>query len=200
MNGNLRTMADAPRDKRALWRRILDEQEASLAAVSALETLARKPVRIAPGRKRAMRTPAGAKSSSQRQRRPGKPAISRRRANWTTVKGVKIAERPSWYTPAVRRRYRARVKVWLKSNRVCVACAENYLFRPHPEGVAMVIAPARATQCHHKHGRGWRGELLMVESLWLPICDTCQTWIHANIEFARALGLYAPKGQWNKLP
>lgn len=59
----------------------------------------------------------------------------------------------------------------------------------------------RATEVHHKHGRGNQSELLMVEDLWLPVCADCHDWIHRREpEAARRLRLLAPRGQWNKMP
>lgn len=92
---------------------------------------------------------------------------------------------------ADRAAYRKRVKEWLVGKQ-CVGCL-----------LASVAAKndfiiRRATQCHHKHGR--RGALLLYEPLWLPVCGPCHDWIHKNIEAARYLGLYAPAGQWERMP
>ncbi|HEU4345892.1 MAG TPA: hypothetical protein VFU31_30440 [Candidatus Binatia bacterium] len=97
--------------------------------------------------------------------------------------------RVSKATAKAKRAYNARVKVWLRENPRCEACPKINPFPARP-----------ATQCHHKHGRGWRGELLMVESLWIPVCGTCHEWIGGYKEKAIALDLLAPKGQWNELP
>lgn len=86
------------------------------------------------------------------------------------------------------RAYNARVKEWLKEagNTICHAC----IARRKP------IQPA--SQCHHSHGR--LGKLLMFEPYWIPLCDDCHRWIHANPEAARKLSLLAEKGQWNTFP
>lgn len=92
----------------------------------------------------------------------------------------------------LRRAYNARVKVWLaeQGNHLCKCCLARRL--------NFVRA---ATQCHHKFGRGWRGELIMVESLWIPVCSVCHpAWIHGNPNAARALGMLAPAGEWNRRP
>lgn len=95
---------------------------------------------------------------------------------------------------AAKAAYRKRVKDWLVGKQ-CVGCLHAALvFDDDGRRVKM------ATQCHHKHGRGHRGELLLVEELWLPVCAACHTWIHQHIADARALGLYAPVGQWNERP
>lgn len=93
---------------------------------------------------------------------------------------------------ADKRRYRARVKVWLTEagNRECSA---HEMIFPEQE-----IMPA--TQCHHVHGRGWNGELLMVEKMWMPVCADCHSWIHNNVDRARSFGLYAAEGKWNEMP
>lgn len=105
--------------------------------------------------------------------------------------------------------YNRRVKEWLQQpeNRICAACdwwrrnwtiaSGNYSLKDFPPlaGVART-----ATQCHHKHGRGFRGGLLMVEELWIPVCAACHRWIHDNPDAARKLNLLAPVGQWNRRP
>lgn len=98
---------------------------------------------------------------------------------------------------ADKRKYRERVKVWLTepANVVCKAC--------RPIMLAMIMhecGSELATQCHHKHGRGWNGELLLYEPLWIPVCCDCHDWIHRNKTRAREINLLAPKGQWNEKP
>lgn len=67
--------------------------------------------------------------------------------------------------------------------------------------IARNLKAKRSTNVHHKHGRGWRGELQMVEALWIPCCSTCHpAWIDSHREEARAIGMLAPAGQWNKMP
>ena len=87
--------------------------------------------------------------------------------------------------------YNARVKVWLlqPENLFCWCC------------LARQRKAARSTNCHHKHGRGWNGELQLDERLWIPCCSECHpAWIDSHREEARAIGMLAPKGQWNQLP
>lgn len=135
----------------------------------------------------------------------GKPA------NWLSVKGAKPVSvfgklpkfnfdklrvcrpiaRESKEHAKLRREYNAAVKEWLNEpqNKYC--------------RVGMTVPGVdrvRATQCHHKHGRGWRGELTMVESLWIPVSAQGHAWIDANRAEARKLGLLSPEGQWNELP
>lgn len=97
-----------------------------------------------------------------------------------------------------KRRYRARVAVWLTEagNNSCHACPKIQSWWTGKELVQINIA----TQCHHKHGRGWNGELLMYESLWIPVCSGCHNFIHNNPSDARRVGLYAPEGKWNEMP
>ncbi len=94
------------------------------------------------------------------------------------------------------REYNARVKVWLAQpeNQTCK------VFRLVPEFRAKNPNAARACQCHHLHGRGWRRELLMVEALWIPVSAEGHAWIDANRTKSIAYGLLAPKGQYNELP
>lgn len=79
------------------------------------------------------------------------------------------------------RKYRARVEEW-KRGKVCASCG----------GINL--------QCHHKHGRGHRGELLLIEELWIPLCARCHDRVHRNKAEARAKNLFAPLGEWNKMP
>jgi len=55
-----------------------------------------------------------------------------------------------------------------------------------------------ATQVHHMAGR--MGKLLCHSEFWLAVCNRCYRWIHNNPSIARAAGLIAPVGQWNKQP
>ncbi len=65
--------------------------------------------------------------------------------------------------------------VFLIANPICGGC------------VARKINPAPSNQVHHMAGR--EGELLCDESWWLACCADCHTWIHANMNAARELGL-----------
>jgi predicted HNH restriction endonuclease len=108
-----------------------------------------------------------------------------RRALWVAVFGPKPMTRKA----RARDQYNRRVRVWL-SGKKCEACGR----------IAPGVHPRGASQCHHKHGRGWRGELLMVEDLWLPVCAGCHRWIHDHPAQARKLGLLAKAGEWNRRP
>lgn len=67
--------------------------------------------------------------------------------------------------------------------------------------LARKLRAKRSTNVHHKHGRGWRGELQLVEALWIPCCSTCHpAWIDSHRDEARAIGMLAPAGQWNRMP
>lgn len=86
---------------------------------------------------------------------------------------------------AAKRKYRARVKVWLDENPRCFACPQ--------------ISPFNvrfATECHHFRGR--LGSLLMDERYWRPVCHSCHMYIHGFVEHARRLGLICKEGDWNK--
>lgn len=133
-----------------------------------------------------------------RSRKKETPDQKRRRELDAMARGLRRV-RPS--TVAKRKatreqndRYRNRVREWIKGKQ-CVGCLISAV-----HGETDEFPVRRATQCHHKHGRGNRGELLMVERLWTPVCGACHVWIHANVEAARQLGLYAPRGEWNRLP
>lgn len=84
--------------------------------------------------------------------------------------------------------YRKRVKLWLLLPwaKWCVAC--------EPRGLSI----QRATQCHHAFGR--RGNLLLLEKHWMPVCSRCHSWVHNNVQKARELGLLAPLGHFNTQP
>ena len=91
--------------------------------------------------------------------------------------------------------YNARVKAFLArpENSFCWCCAAK---NPYA-----LMNREPSTNVHHKHGRGWRGELLLVEELWVPCCTPCHpAWIDANRDEARRLGLLAPRGQYNRMP
>lgn len=105
----------------------------------------------------------------------------RKKAIWT-----QLVKRKPDAKAARQRAYRKRAVEWIEDHWVCRAWFNG------------VRCDVRATQVHHKHGR--LGALLMDESLWVPVCAKGHDWIHRNIEEARKLGLYAPKGQWNRKP
>lgn len=90
-------------------------------------------------------------------------------------------------TASRKRRYNARVKVWLTQpeNRFC------HVFPNH-----------KATQCHHRRGRMLtkKGDLLFLESEWVPVSAAGHQFIDANRETARILGLLAPAGKFNTWP
>lgn len=69
--------------------------------------------------------------------------------------------------------YSERVKEWKKENPRCRAMVD-----PDCTG--------ETRDCHHMKKRG---DLLMVEKYWLPVCRACHTWIGDNAEEARNRGL-----------
>lgn len=69
--------------------------------------------------------------------------------------------------------YNARVKEWKKENPKCKAMVD-----PDCTG--------KTRDCHHMKKRG---DLLMVEKYWLPVCGYCHDWIGRNSDDARRRGL-----------
>lgn len=69
--------------------------------------------------------------------------------------------------------YSARVKEWKKENPVCQA-------RIFP------VCTRHTEDCHHQKKRG---DLLMIEKYWIPVCRACHQWIGDNAEEARNRGL-----------
>lgn len=132
-----------------------------------------------------------------------KPAL------WLSVNGAKpvsasekqkrVASERMKETARTKRIYNARVKEWLKEKlcRLCFLTTETDAFKTLRE---TNNPPRIAVQCHHKHGRGWRGELTLVEHLWIPVCAECHGWIHRNPKWSIQLGFLAPTGEWNKMP
>ena len=87
--------------------------------------------------------------------------------------------------------YNLRVRVWLREtgNTFCHCCvSRNSVIKPNP-----------SMECHHLYGK--RGDLLLWEDGWLPICKKCHFWVHfQEPEMARNLGMLPPKGCWNRFP
>lgn len=69
--------------------------------------------------------------------------------------------------------YNERVKEWKKENPKCKAMVD-----PDCTG--------KTRDCHHMKKRG---DLLMVEKYWLPVCGYCHDWIGRNSDDARRRGL-----------
>jgi len=69
--------------------------------------------------------------------------------------------------------YNARVKVWKLENPECKA-----MVSPDCTG--------ETRDCHHQKKRG---DLLMVEKYWIPVCGFCHDWIGRNSDEARKRGL-----------
>jgi len=69
--------------------------------------------------------------------------------------------------------YSERVKVWKVENPKCKANIEN-------------LCVGYTQDCHHQKKRG---ELLMVEKYWIPVCRPCHDWIRDNSDEARKRGL-----------
>jgi hypothetical protein len=69
--------------------------------------------------------------------------------------------------------YSARVKEWKKENPNCAAKISS-------------VCTGKTEDCHHQKKRG---DLLMVEKYWIPVCRACHQWIGDNAEEARNRGL-----------
>lgn len=52
------------------------------------------------------------------------------------------------------------------------------------------------SEIHHSRGRG--GILLFDVRYWLPVCNSCHSYLHAYPAEARAKGWLAQPGEWNK--
>lgn len=120
----------------------------------------------------------------------------RPKALWTTLPRARVIVaisrkrriRPATAARAAsQRRYRQRVKDWLRAgtpaHRVCVV------------SLRLQWSPVAATQVHHKYGR--RGRLLNWEPGWLPVSACGHQWITDYPKEAVALGLVGPVGTWN---
>jgi hypothetical protein len=132
------------------------------------------------------RKPSPSSAASRQRNSPRASKTSRRSNSWPKRRSAGRAK--------LDKLYNARVRQWLTEpgNRECrvslLADIEDF----------PVTLPA--TQCHHRNGRGWCGELLMEESLWVPVSAKGHDWIDRNRDEARRLGLLALKGQWNRAP
>lgn len=69
--------------------------------------------------------------------------------------------------------YSERVKVWKVENPICDVQIPG-------------VCTGKTEDCHHSKKRG---DLLMVEKYWIPVCRSCHTWIGDNAEEARQRGL-----------
>ncbi len=100
-------------------------------------------------------------------------------------------------TTARRRQYNARVADWIQE-------VENKWCRVWLAVSALTgrIEYKKATQCHHRRGRKLTrlGDLLMLESEWVPVSASGHDWIDKNRARARELGLLAPKGEYDTWP
>lgn len=75
---------------------------------------------------------------------------------------------------SLEKQYLKQLKVWMKKHPFCKAKLKQ-------------VGCGGATEdCHHSRGRG---EYLLDESTWVPVCRKCHTWIEAHPEEAKALGL-----------
>lgn len=108
---------------------------------------------------------------------------AKRDAEKLAVKLLKQTEKQSQPKPAINKvsvkqkekntEYGIRVKEWKKENPNCKAMCS-----PDCDGITR--------DCHHKKKRG---DLLMVEKYWLPVCGFCHDWIGRNSDEARWMGL-----------
>jgi len=87
---------------------------------------------------------------------------------YQTVQIKKVSTRQQRLNTA----YNVQAKVYKKNNPVCKARVK--------------CIGSQTTDVHHKKGRG---EYLLDESTWLPVCRECHNWINENNKQAMALGL-----------
>ena len=80
------------------------------------------------------------------------------------------------------------------TRRTCSACLKIQ----YPTNVRPMEFLHDATEPHHSRGK--LGKLLCDTRFWIPVCRTAHTWIDANREKARELGLLCKRGDWNKQP
>lgn len=105
--------------------------------------------------------------------------------------------------------YRKARAAYLRDCPYCEVCVEiNNLngkpmesWNPNspPEPLTVWTLPKKehdATDIHHVRGRA--GPLLTDRRFFKSVCREAHNWIHANPSLARALGLLAEPGQWNK--
>ena len=85
-----------------------------------------------------------------------------------------------------KREYFRKRTAFLAVNPYCQAHRKIYPDMPTP----------RAVHVHHKNG--CIGELLLDVSHYLGVCENCHHWIHSYPAKARAMGLLAELGDWNK--
>lgn len=69
--------------------------------------------------------------------------------------------------------YNPRAKEWKKEHPVCKAQIKG-------------VCTHKTNDVHHKDGRGIK---LLDESLWIPVCRSCHSWIDVNTIEARLLDL-----------
>lgn len=80
------------------------------------------------------------------------------------------------------------------TRRTCSACLKIQ----YPANVRPMEFLHDATEPHHSRGK--LGSLLCDTRFWIPVCRAAHTWIDANREKARELGLLCKRGEWNKQP
>lgn len=112
---------------------------------------------------------AGKQMDKEMARRKALIAKQKAQAQEPRQKPKKVSDKQKEKNEA----YNARVKVWKVENPKCKA-----MVSPDCTG--------ETRDCHHMKKRG---ELLMVEKYWLPVCGFCHDWIGQNSEEARNRGL-----------
>lgn len=122
------------------------------------------------------------------------------KAPWCRYKRTKKKERKP--IRKVSKRQAAQLREYLKikegwlgrpENLCCKVCIDLYLAQKLSKD------EIRFTQDVH-HSRGRLNTLLCATEFWIPVCERCHAWIHANIEKARKKGYLCQPGEWNKQP
>lgn len=114
---------------------------------------------------------AKAEKAEKKAENKRKTLIAKQKAkNSQPKKAIKKVSKKHWEEL---NEYSERVKEWKKENPKCKAMVD-----PDCTG--------ETRDCHHMKKRG---DLLMVEKYWLPVCGYCHDWIGRNSDEARKRGL-----------
>lgn len=85
---------------------------------------------------------------------------------------------------------------YLRDCPFCEVCVEISKLTDDGLLVRQVLREHEATDIHHVRGR--LGPLLTDRRYFKATCSKSHRWIHANVTLARALGLLAQPGEWNR--
>ena len=136
-------------------------------------------------------------------------ASKRPKANWTTVPGAVVAE------VAERKRVRRQSKIGGTAERAHAKQSAERLAADIAAGMTCPVYDcvlelqegyryghpvSNVLRCRHHwagRGHGGRGPLLMDERLKISMSTLGHRWVQAHPAEARALGFFAPLGQWN---